>query len=72
MGPRHDAVRRRQGVPRVGECHFEIPQVVGVQVVVEQNVIDVPEVHVTSQSPMVAEPEAKSVGVEGFNITLIE
>ena len=57
MRPRHDGIGFGERVERVYKRHFEIAQIVGVQVVVKQHVIHMPQVYVSAQRAII--PEAK-------------
>ena len=61
MRPGHDGIRLGEGMTGIHEGHLEKAQVVRIEVVVQQHIVDVPEVHIAGQGTVVAEAEAEPV-----------
>ena len=61
MGPRHDAIGLDQAVPRLGEGNLEESEVVRIDVVIQQHIVDMPEIHIPTERTVVPETEAESI-----------
>ena len=54
-------IRLGEGMARIHEGHLEEAQVVRVEVVVQQHVVNVPEVHIAGQGTVVSEAESEPI-----------
>ena len=61
MGPRHDAVGLGHTVPRLGEGNLEKTEIVRVDVVIQQHIVDMPEIHIPTKRTVVSETEAETI-----------